>query len=44
MRLKNPKYHWKKGEKENIWTTYYRCQEISIESGATSHGAFFEQR
>jgi hypothetical protein len=30
--------------KEKIWTTYYRCQVISIERGAIGHGAFFKQR
>jgi hypothetical protein len=43
MRLENPKQHWKKGKKKNIWTTYYKCRTISIETGETSHGAFFEQ-
>ncbi len=43
MRLENPKKHWKEGVKENIWTTYYRCWAIFIETYETSHGAFFKQ-
>lgn len=43
MRLDNPKQHWKKGAKENIWTIYYGCRVISIKTSTTSHGAFFEQ-
>jgi hypothetical protein len=42
MRLDNPKQHWKKGAKENIWTVYYGCRVISIEIGEIDHGAFFE--
>ncbi len=43
MKLNNPKQHQKKGTKENIWTTYYGCQAIFIETGGTCYGAFFEQ-
>jgi hypothetical protein len=42
MRLENPKKHWKERVKKNIWTTYYRCQAISIEINGIGHGAFFE--
>ncbi len=44
MRLENPQRHWKKGAKENIWTTYWGCQAIFIKIGGIDHGAFFEQR
>jgi len=44
MKLENPKQHWKKRTKENIWTAYYKCWTISIEISETHHGAFFEQR
>jgi hypothetical protein len=43
MRLKNPKKNCKEGAKENIWTTYYRFQAISIKLGVIGHGAFFKQ-
>jgi hypothetical protein len=43
MRLENPKQHWKKGTKENIWTTYYKCRAIFTEIGKIGHGAFFQQ-
>jgi hypothetical protein len=43
MRLENPKQNWKKGAKENIWTTYYGCRVISIETSGTSHDASFKQ-
>jgi len=43
MRLENPKKHWNEGAKENIWTTYYKCRVISIETNGIGHGAFYEQ-
>jgi len=43
MRLENPKQHWKKGTKKNIWITYYKCWTIFIKIGETGRGAFFEQ-
>jgi hypothetical protein len=33
----------KKGAKENIWTTYYGRQTISIKTSERGHGAFFKQ-
>ncbi len=43
MRLEDPQQHWKKGEKENIWTSYQGCRIISTETSGVDHGAFFEQ-
>jgi hypothetical protein len=43
MRLKTPRKNWKEATKEKKWITYYGCIMISIKSGVTCHGAFFEQ-
>jgi hypothetical protein len=43
MKLDNPKQHWMKGAKENIWTTCYECQTICTKNGRIGHGAIFEQ-
>jgi hypothetical protein len=43
MKWENPKINWK--NKNKIKFDYLlQCQSISIESGATDHGAFFKQR
>jgi hypothetical protein len=43
MKLENPKKHYKKRGKENIWITYYGCRVIFTKIARISHGAFFKQ-